>query len=516
MKLIVTDEGGLTGSELVVVNALEDAERAYFVDGDNGSDSSGDGSRENPYATISNALNRITDRQDIYVMNRRSEAYTPSATLDVPNGTSLYGGYDKDWIRDRIKNRTRILSSNVLGVRFRDVEQDAWFEGFDLQGGSAPTASAGSGAWGLVVDDGGARLSILNNTIVGGDAGSSTANNGGTSYGVLARYIEDLRVANNTIRGGAGGRGADNAGLGGKADNGNRGSNGSGSSGGGGGSRGGGRGGNGGTGFADHGSSGSAGSSGNGGGGGSGGRNGDGVIFSGRTGGQGPGGTGGRGGDGGNGRGDITTTAQFIPQPGLRGATGSAGLGGGGGGGGAADDEGVNGGGGGGGGGGGAGGAGGLAGWGGGASIGLAVAYLGQAEIANNYIGGGPGGAGGRGGNGQNSGDGGTGGSGADGNDNIFGRGADGGNGGSGGKGGYGGQGGGGGGGPSIAIALGESANASLQNNDLEPGAGGLAGAGSVGGIGGSGRTGLTSSRRGPAGEPAENGASIPIMEYEP
>ena len=43
------------------VNALENADRAFFVDGDNGDDSSGDGSMENPFATIGLALGRARE-----------------------------------------------------------------------------------------------------------------------------------------------------------------------------------------------------------------------------------------------------------------------------------------------------------------------------------------------------------------------------------------------------------------------------------------------------------------------
>jgi hypothetical protein len=528
MKLIVTDVDGLTGSVLVVVNALEDAERAFFVDRDSGSDSTGDGSKDNPFQTILTALGSISDRQDIYVMNPRSGSYTPAQTLNVPNGTSLYGGYDKRWIRDRVANKTRVVSSHPNAVSFSDVEQDAWFDGFDLTGGNAPSSSgSGRNTAGVVVAEGGARMHILSNSIRAGNAGASTTSGGGTSYGVYVYNIDSVQVIGNRINSGFGGSGASPAAASDSAGGGGNGSNGSGTTGGGGGSGGGGRGGNAGTGFGE---SGDGGTDGSGGSGGDGGAGGPGSGSTGATDADGgPGGRGGNGGNGGNGFGTFDNRGVFVPQPGANGGSGNPGLGGGGGGGGRANGNGVNGGGGGGGGGGGRGGAGGAGGHGGGASIAVVVAMVRDAEIYENELVSATGGRGGTGARGQDGGNGGKGGTGAAANSSsVFGTGGEGAEGGGGGKGGRGGTGGGGGGGPSYGFVVGPGSTADIRDNRITNGAGGSPGSGSSGGfggvsggngtsVGGAGATGLTSalSLRGANGTPSQAGNNAPVFRVE-
>jgi len=484
LKLVVTDGGDLIGEDTIVVNTLENVDRAYFVDGDNGSDSAGDGSVENPYATIGNALARVNDRQDIYTMNRKSGGYTPT-TLRVPTGTSLYGGYDKNWVRAPFNDKTVIRSRSGSAVEFNAIDQDTWFSGFELYGGPGSTSST---AIALFARGGGATLYVLHNQIVAGNGAAGTVDDApGSSVGIALNGIQSVHVFNNTIRAGFGGRAFDRPPYASRAASGGNGANGSGASGGdGGGRRGasgddGGDGGNAGTGLGSNGSRGNNGSGGGGGRGGSG--NFDNLAHSG---GGGSGGSGGDGGQGGGGEGSFFSFG--LPQI-LRaeaGTAGSNGLGGGGGGGGEANLNGVNGGGGGGGGAGGDAGAGGVGAYNGGASVGVALTSIPNAVLESNVISADRGGDGGNGGGGQGSGDGGNGGIGARGNSTTLGgTGGSGRGGGGGGKGGSGGQGGGGGGGPSYGIVVLDSTGAAIDDNDVVAGTGGSGGTGGTAGLGG-------------------------------
>ena len=93
-ELRVNDGNGDSPPDSVRVNVLEHTGQSIFVDGDNGSDDNGDGSKANPYATISGAINRVTGPdQDIYVMSRANGAsYEESQTVSPQTTISLYGG----------------------------------------------------------------------------------------------------------------------------------------------------------------------------------------------------------------------------------------------------------------------------------------------------------------------------------------------------------------------------------------------------------------------------------------
>src|SRR5690606_30507082 len=103
----------------VLVNIFEDRNVMFFVDGDNGDDETGTGSRENPFASINKALASLTNLEDIYVKTREDGATYDEAetTLTIPAGTSLYGGYNGDWIRDATDNKT-LINTDHLGAQF--------------------------------------------------------------------------------------------------------------------------------------------------------------------------------------------------------------------------------------------------------------------------------------------------------------------------------------------------------------------------------------------------------------
>ena len=483
-ELVVDDGNGPSPPDPVRVDVFETTGARVFVDGSTGSDETGDGTAENPFASVGHAVSAVSTDTDIYVMALPDGEAYEEPVLNPPSGVSFYGGYGPGWVRDLDNLRSQILGPGIA-MWLGSVDQDTWISGFDITGAdAAPSDDTGNSSAALVALDGEATLYVEHNILRAGNGYTSSI--AGWSFGLLVFNVEHLVVANNSIFAGNGSNGLDgNPGQRGataKSNGGNGANPGGGAAG-----RGfanvanGGRGGAGGSSlFADEGTRGSAGSGRNPGAGGS-----AGMLGQDR-GGPGRGGAGGQGGLGGEGGAGDGIAAEggnvaFVPLPGQPGSDGSAGSGGGGGGGGAGL-IGLDGGGGGGGGGGGEGGSGGEGGTGGGGSIGIVMLSLGTATIENNTIVAGNGGSGGDGGAGGRGGSGVAGGRGGSGECSFLGcgvaRSAGGGGGGGGGAGGSGGTGGGGGGGPSYGIAFGPGFAPVLTNNSIAAGVGGSGGDG--------------------------------------
>lgn len=525
-ELVVNDGKEDSVADTVIVNVFEDVDVAYFVDGDNGSDETGNGGQQTPFASIAKALCEVTqEQQDIYVMTRASSgvydetidpcpgdpARNADLILTIPTGTSLYGGYDANWMRDAANNPSPV-STLHHGFLFTSVDLNAWFSGFNVQSGDSP--DPGSSVYALSALGGSAHIYLYDNQLTAGNVGVGDAASPGTSYGLRVALIEAATIERNVISAGSGGDGLDvgdtfttdaTDGITGNSPTNHVGTNG-GLDGNGSGNHRGGNGGNAGEGdicvFCD-GASGEQGyAQGSSPSGGAGGAGGTGKVIgsignngnSGSIGTDGDRGTDGANGPGGNSSGGMDVYenggffATFLPGDGVIGNSGVVGYGGGGGGGGESSFFSDNGGGGAGGGGGGAGGDGGPGGPGGGASIGLFIASVNSTLINDNEISGAVGGNGATGGVGQTGGAGGGGGIGVLGVGNCgFSCGGKGGDGGVGGNGGNGGHGGAGGGGPSYGIAIGSGIAPTVSNNVINSGDGGQGGDGGVGGNGGNG-----------------------------
>ncbi|MBI5135750.1 MAG: Ig-like domain-containing protein [Nitrospirae bacterium] len=481
--LTVTDSGGNSGSDDLVVVAVEDRAAAVFVDSAHGA-SGNSGAADSPKDSIGGALLVAGGGKDIYLS---TSPLNLGATILVPDGTSIHGGFSVSvqagawrWEREA-SARTPVTVSAPVAMRANAINTATGITRLDLRG------AAGAGSGGI------AGETAIGIEVKGGQAGA-------------------LTIADNRIRAGAGAPGASGAG-GGNATAG-------------------GAGGNGGAGVVD-GMAGNAGvaglnpscngATGGAGGGGvqglAGGEGGDGIGAVGGNGGlggaagdetqaiaAGPGQDGADGAPGAAGVGGAagsdgavnTASGQFVAAPGAGGGVGGHGGGGGGGGAGGGTiaasptqrDTGS------GGGGGGAGGCGGFAGYGGrGGGGSYAIYLIGTAPVitanALESAGGGAGGNGGPGGDGALGASGGLAG--------LAAGTASGGNGGAGGDGSGGGGGGGGAGGRShgvLGVALGGVAsNPTLSGNTVTVGAGGAGGSGGAGGQGAG------------AGVPGQNGA---------
>jgi hypothetical protein len=494
---------------------------AVFVDAATGSDGNPGTSRSAPKQSLASAMTAASGGKAVYIIagNYCASGYYTSSTppcspttgtLNVPSGTSIYGGFTSAWYRPDVStNRANIIagsnaSADSIGISLGAVNVPVRIEGLDLTT-QAPTpyVTTGYNAIGLRATSGTSTLTLYKNKITTQGAGSSSGagQNPGGSYGVYVSNLNTLEMLHNSISAGKGWDGA-NGSVGGA--NGAPGLSG----------------GNGAPGIQgsvcwppcndDHGhaAGGYAGAGGvpgynDGGAGGIGGWQDDGPGNCGARGGcdganaPNGGGTGGaRGtsdcnghGSGGNMAGVAASGSNGLSPgsnygqivggfvrayQGNSGTDGAHGMGGGGGGGGAGAECFLNdsGGGGGGGGGGGARGTGGEGGWGGGPSIGVYIDTVSSVTLTSNSITRGSGGAGGNGKNGGTGGPGGAGGIGGDGPDN----GGDGGNGAPGRPGGNGGHGSGGNGGPSYGLTFVSSGAPTCSGNTYAGGGGGAAG----------------------------------------
>ncbi|ACY17512.1 PKD domain-containing protein [Haliangium ochraceum] len=480
-ELRVDDGVGESEPARVWVSVFEDVHTALFVAAVAGDDEIGLGTADAPFASLGRALAAVTDAQeDVYLMTPGDGAHydETAAALEIPAGTSIYGGYGPGWRRDVANNKTAIDSDHG-GLRYVEaIEFATEISGIALWVADAPEADAD--ALGISASGGSGSLVVRDNQIHVGDVGEGRVAAPGSSYGVLVHDVANAVIVDNEIYAGNGGDGGD-GGDGRSGGTGARGANASGSGNAAGGS---------GTPGRDGGRGGSRGSGPGGGGGGGG--NGVGAAGDRGWGGSGGSGSGGHGklgadggdgadGGGGSGVGRVADSGRYLPGNGITGEQGEHGGGGGGGGGGASAWNSRVGGGGGGGGEGGEGGGGGVGGSGGGASIGLWLVGVAESVVADNVIATAGGGSGGGGGSGVGGGGGGGGGNGAGGDCGLISCGSRGGNGGAGGPGGHGGDGGGGGGGPSIGIYLGPGVGPHIEANRVGSGDGGEGGEGTSG-----------------------------------
>lgn len=481
--VVVSGTRAATAPEAVdalTVRVFEQADAAVFVDAERGDDA-GDGSMESPVRSLVEASRRASGGADLYV--RSIGTYNESEPIQLGTGSSLYGGFDENWNRDRA---ARIqINAAAVGI-IVDGDGDRKISAVEL---TASDAEVGRRAIGVRVSDG-ETVIIEDSRIVSGRAGDGVSADddglAGASVGVLVIDTGEIRLERSTVNGGGGGNGGSSAGAQDRStaesgDDGNGIEPGSGG--------------------ADDGE----GSQRPGGDGGSGASNGPGDDAPGELGGaggeeQGDDGTAGRGGLGGaGGRGGNGGVGSFgaddavpIGASGAIGDPGASGTGAGGGGGGASGfGVGLATGGGGGGGGAGARGSnGGLAGGGGGGSIGVWAVRVDRVVITESLVAAGRGGDGALGAAAGAAGDGGVGGAGVEGGEGgeggegvaVAGNGA---GGGGGGAGGVGGVGGGGAGGPSYGMLTSDVGAVEIMATTIRGGGGGTGGDGGGGGAGG-------------------------------
>ncbi len=472
-----------TMTDLVYIQVQKDRMQTAYV-GDPIVGSAPDGST--PYSTIGDAFFSAPG-MDVYVMTK-TPPYTVQ-TVDIPDGVSLFGGYNSSWIRDVEHNKTKLESSVMQdkqpSVRIKKASGQMWISGVSIFA-DASSGSPANDVIALQVNGGdtspAGNIRISDSTFVASSVPAGPASGPGTSYALLASNLALLELEGNSFVSGRGGNGV----AGANGASGRPGNDGAPSITGGSGNSPGGNGGNGGKGgtyFPIH-WNGYGGSKGGDSGVATGGTGGAGAVYSinCRHGGDGANGDSGSSGPNGAGGGTFNhaATQGFDPTKGQDGTSGSHGAGGGGGGGGQVCNARGGGYGGGGGEGGGLG-TRGTGAWGGGASVGLWLNNITDASIRENSVTAGYGGNGGQAGRGGTGGRGGYRGLGTRGHPSS----TWGGYGGTGGRGGDGGYGGAGSGGPSIGIYVTPGSAPWITGNTIQSGIGGNGGYGGNAGDGG-------------------------------
>jgi hypothetical protein len=502
---VEVSDGQSTGTASVNVLVAKDATRAIFVDGESGSDDSGSGSIETPYASIEHAAEN-GGGGDIYVRTLPGGAAYEEDTnaISLVNSASLFGGFDENWNRDIVGNKT-VVRTESGGIRMLGANGTAELSGLDVtatnpRGHSDQNAEREALFVRAVQVLGTNDVIIKHNVLASASAVPEIGYNfGGSSLAVKVENPNSIEITDNVIMAGDGNPAMTSSNPGGYVNYDSR--------------IDGGTGGKGGDKSNENGKKGNdapkwtSGGCSRGGAGGSGSGSEGGNGFPGALGCYGADGTTGAGGTG---YGHLVLAGRHRGFRNSRGGDGQAGgnaLGGGGGGGGeAASGIGLDGGAGGTGGKGGRGGAMAPGSFSGGASVGIEILQSGRTVLRANNVLTGNGAAGGDS-SGRNYGeDGSYGTRGSKGKSGVLNDGGDGGNGGRGGDGGDSGWAGAGGGGPSFAVILGQPGEMDVRDNIFETGNGGVGGAP------------YTSSRRpvGIAAHSGNGGWSVGIFHWDP
>jgi hypothetical protein len=473
---VEVSDGQSTGTASVNVLVAKDATRAIFVDGEAGSDDSGSGSIEMPYASIEHAAEN-GGGGDIYVRTLPGGAAYEEDTnaISLSNSASLFGGFDESWNRDIVGNKT-VIRTERGGIRMLGANGTAELSGLDITAtnprGYNDQSTTNEALFVRAVHVLGTNDVIIKHNVLASASAVPEIgfNYGGSSMALKVEQPNSIEITDNVIIAGDGNPAVTTSNPGGFATSDSRVD--------------GGAGGKGGDKSNENGQKGRnapkyrSGSCSRGGKGGSGNGSEGGDGWNGERGCDGADGT---TGVGGTGYGHLVLAGRnrgFLNSRGGDGKAGQNALGGGGGGGGeAASGIGIDGGDGGTGGKGGRGGAMAPGSFSGGASIGIEILSAGRTVLrANNILTGD--GAEGAASSGKNYGEKGSSGTrGVIGKSGVLNDGGKGGNGGIGGNGGDSGWAGAGGGGPSFAVILGQPGEMDIRDNILETGKGGTGGA---------------------------------------
>lgn len=145
-----------------------------FVDGTNGNDTTGDGSKVKPMKTIGKALEKVTNKPRIYICEG---TYAEDVVLDASHdGVSLYGGWKcADWSYSGGKP---VVGKGTLALKVDSVKSGTTIADLDVKSADAAVAGQSSVAAFVNASD---KVSFLRDKLEAG------AGNGGAD-GVLVPY----------------------------------------------------------------------------------------------------------------------------------------------------------------------------------------------------------------------------------------------------------------------------------------------------------------------------------------
>ena len=216
-QVSVTDpeQNNQAATDHVSLLVVRDDAAAVFVDLDRGDDFDNTGrSPESPLATIERALSTRFGGADVYLsMPDSGNPYTLNQTIELTSRTSLFGGFDKDWVRDPLSGTppnppTPIVVNRARAIDVRDFST-IWISRISVTA-NAPTDGeehsyaiyARNGAK-LILDRVNAKGSDLTTDYVinsvDGDPFESAS-----SHGVFAFNLDELKITESKIQAGNG------------------------------------------------------------------------------------------------------------------------------------------------------------------------------------------------------------------------------------------------------------------------------------------------------------------------
>lgn len=216
-QLEVTDSNNCKAVDDVFAYVTRDKTRAVFVSGDKGNDTTGDGSRAKPLATLSLGVAAAaidpTAAKDVYVVSRAANAdYTEPTILIVPANVSLFGGFDSQWVRDPENNRTSLQSGAATAIDVTvGINRASHLAGFNVKA-LAASANSSTNSFAMKVhgiSNTNTSFTSRHNTLTAGNVGDGTtgAATPGSSYGLHVSSVQTVVVENSNVTSGKGGKG---------------------------------------------------------------------------------------------------------------------------------------------------------------------------------------------------------------------------------------------------------------------------------------------------------------------
>ena len=159
---------GIVQTDRVRVQVFNDRnKRAVFVGAT--TSASPDGTQGNPYAGLAEALPFVDAGDDVYVMTQ-SMPYQISNTFVVPTGSSVFGGYDSEWVRNVTAAPTpvQLTARNSMQPVLRTNAHSAatYISGLAIVANNG-TTDAGVSTLGMLIDGGNAAgpVHIVDNIV---------------------------------------------------------------------------------------------------------------------------------------------------------------------------------------------------------------------------------------------------------------------------------------------------------------------------------------------------------------
>ncbi|MEM6927322.1 MAG: hypothetical protein AAF602_10350, partial [Myxococcota bacterium] len=204
-----TDRSASAEARVLVV---ADADRAVFVDPDTGADTN-PGTPDAPLATLGVGLERATtEGADLYLNNPDDEpAYAVAATLVLPDGVGIYGGFEEDWLRDGAP--TWLAVSDFVAASAADHTEPLVLSAIELTAEAPIEGRVDSIGLSIVrIDDVRLDRVVARGSDLATDAmGSSSGFSAGSSYGVRVQDVVQLTSTDCGFFAGSGATGPDGA-----------------------------------------------------------------------------------------------------------------------------------------------------------------------------------------------------------------------------------------------------------------------------------------------------------------